>query len=181
MALEQKLSIKLSQRLVMTPKLQQALKLLQVPTLELEQCRRDPPGALDSSKQIGWIASLVSLAAMIVKPVSLTPEKSAHTPLAYSLIRSTSSSSGRRPCRRRREERSSFSQRPCHRAGRACSRGRSRHRDTEDGLALSAGERRVNEGGFGVLGEAPGEGLEDFAARLPRRLRPGSWHMRYCW
>ena len=30
-------SMKLGQRLVMTPKLQQALKLLQVPTLELEQ------------------------------------------------------------------------------------------------------------------------------------------------
>ena len=35
MALEQKLSLKLSQRLVMTPSLQQAIKLLQMSTLEL--------------------------------------------------------------------------------------------------------------------------------------------------
>src|SRR6187200_577169 len=36
MALEQKLSLKLSQRLVMTPSLQQAIKLLQMTRLELE-------------------------------------------------------------------------------------------------------------------------------------------------
>jgi len=33
-ALEQKLSLKLSQRLIMTPALQQAIKLLQMSTLE---------------------------------------------------------------------------------------------------------------------------------------------------
>jgi RNA polymerase sigma-54 factor len=37
MALEQKLSLKLSQRLVMTPSLQQAIKLLQMSKLELEE------------------------------------------------------------------------------------------------------------------------------------------------
>ncbi|MCZ6600493.1 MAG: RNA polymerase factor sigma-54 [Acidobacteria bacterium] len=37
MALEQKLSLKLSQRLVMTPALQQAIKLLQMSTLELRE------------------------------------------------------------------------------------------------------------------------------------------------
>ena len=36
MALEQKLSLKLSQRLVMTPSLQQAIKLLQMTRLELQ-------------------------------------------------------------------------------------------------------------------------------------------------
>ena len=36
MALEQKLSLKLSQKLVMTPSLQQAIKLLQMTHLELE-------------------------------------------------------------------------------------------------------------------------------------------------
>src|SRR6188508_3317256 len=36
MALEQKLSLKLSQKLVMTPSLQQAIKLLQMTRLELE-------------------------------------------------------------------------------------------------------------------------------------------------
>src|SRR5262245_25849671 len=36
MALEQKLSLKLSQRLVMTPSLQQAIKLLQMTRMELE-------------------------------------------------------------------------------------------------------------------------------------------------
>ena len=36
MALEQKLSLKLSQKLVMTPALQQAIKLLQMTRLELE-------------------------------------------------------------------------------------------------------------------------------------------------
>ena len=36
MALEQKLSLKLSQRLVMTPSLQQAIKLLQLTRMELE-------------------------------------------------------------------------------------------------------------------------------------------------
>jgi len=35
MALEQKLTMKLSQRLVMTPSLQQAIKLLQMSKLEL--------------------------------------------------------------------------------------------------------------------------------------------------
>src|SRR5262249_16609568 len=37
MALEQKLHLKLSQRLVMTPSLQQAIKLLQMSKLELEE------------------------------------------------------------------------------------------------------------------------------------------------
>ncbi|MFH1176163.1 MAG: RNA polymerase sigma-54 factor, partial [Acidobacteriota bacterium] len=37
MALEQKLHLKLAQRLVMTPTLQQAIKLLQLSRLELEQ------------------------------------------------------------------------------------------------------------------------------------------------
>ncbi|MGH9366155.1 MAG: RNA polymerase factor sigma-54, partial [Thermoanaerobaculia bacterium] len=37
MALEQKLSLRLSQRLVMTPSLQQAIKLLQMSKLELEE------------------------------------------------------------------------------------------------------------------------------------------------
>ncbi|MCZ6832257.1 MAG: RNA polymerase sigma-54 factor, partial [Acidobacteria bacterium] len=37
MALEQKLSLKLSQRLIMTPALQQAIKLLQMSTLELRE------------------------------------------------------------------------------------------------------------------------------------------------
>ena len=36
MALEQKLNLRLSQRLVMTPSLQQAIKLLQMSKLELE-------------------------------------------------------------------------------------------------------------------------------------------------
>ena len=36
MALEQKLSLKLAQRLVMTPSLQQAIKLLQMTRLELQ-------------------------------------------------------------------------------------------------------------------------------------------------
>jgi RNA polymerase sigma-54 factor len=36
MALEQKLSLKLSQKLVMTPSLQQAIKLLQMTRMELE-------------------------------------------------------------------------------------------------------------------------------------------------
>ena len=35
MALEQKLSVRMSQRLVMTPSLQQAIKLLQMSKLEL--------------------------------------------------------------------------------------------------------------------------------------------------
>ena len=37
MALEQKLRLKLAQRLVMTPSLQQAIKLLQLSRLELEE------------------------------------------------------------------------------------------------------------------------------------------------
>src|SRR6266511_3921215 len=37
MALEQKLNLRLSQRLVMTPSLQQAIKLLQMSKLELEE------------------------------------------------------------------------------------------------------------------------------------------------
>ena len=37
MALEQKLSLKLSQKLVMTPSLQQAIKLLQMTRMELQQ------------------------------------------------------------------------------------------------------------------------------------------------
>src|SRR5512136_532715 len=37
MALEQKLHLKLAQKLVMTPTLQQAIKLLQISRLELEQ------------------------------------------------------------------------------------------------------------------------------------------------
>ena len=36
MALEQKLHLKLSQKLIMTPSLQQAIKLLQLSNLELE-------------------------------------------------------------------------------------------------------------------------------------------------
>ena len=36
MALEQKLSLRLAQKLVMTPSLQQAIKLLQLTRLELE-------------------------------------------------------------------------------------------------------------------------------------------------
>ena len=49
MALEQKLSIRLGQRLVMTPSLQQAIKLLQMSKLELveevQQVGRSPTGA----------------------------------------------------------------------------------------------------------------------------------------
>ncbi len=45
MALEQKLHLKLAQRLVMTPTLQQAIKLLQLSRLELEQALE--PGAPD--------------------------------------------------------------------------------------------------------------------------------------
>jgi RNA polymerase sigma-54 factor len=37
MALEQKLRLRLAQRLVMTPSLQQAIKLLQLSRLELEE------------------------------------------------------------------------------------------------------------------------------------------------
>ncbi len=51
MALEQKLSLKLSQRLVMTPSLQQAIKLLQMTRLELESDRR--AGARDQSGSRG--------------------------------------------------------------------------------------------------------------------------------
>ena len=38
MALEQKLSLRLAQKLVMTPSLQQAIKLLQMTRMELERC-----------------------------------------------------------------------------------------------------------------------------------------------
>ena len=37
MALEQKLNLKMSQRLIMTPSLQQAIKLLQMTKLELQE------------------------------------------------------------------------------------------------------------------------------------------------
>ncbi len=58
MALEQKLNLKLSQRLVMTPSLQQAIKLLQLSRLELgetlaQEILENPILDVDDSKRRG--------------------------------------------------------------------------------------------------------------------------------
>src|SRR5262245_12772025 len=95
MALEQKLSVRLSQRLVMTPSLQQAIKLLQMSKLELveevqQELLENPVLEETASPE----PATVSAAEAPAQPVE--------EPLATSTMPPISRTSRARTCRERR-------------------------------------------------------------------------------
>ena len=74
MALEQKLNLRLSQRLVMTPSLQQAIKLLQMSRLELQEVLTQE--VVEGARALGGKGGSVTIDGLTINVPGVDPAES---------------------------------------------------------------------------------------------------------